>query len=83
VNINKKKCESCQLKRPNFGLPAEGKARWCSGCAKEHAGAVDISHKKCEGCGLKQPHFGLTDPRIYRGFYGTGAKSLGKPIVVR
>jgi hypothetical protein len=50
------------------GLPAEGvnvwaagagAPRWCSGCAKGHAGAVDVVSKKCEGCGLKQPHFGL------------------------
>ena len=35
------------------------KKRWCSGCAKAHAGAVDVSNKKCEGCGLKQPNFVL------------------------
>ena len=31
-------CEDCGLKKPNFGLPAEGKKRWCAGCAKGHAG---------------------------------------------
>ena len=31
----REKCEGCQLKVPNFGLPGEGKKRrWCSGCAK-------------------------------------------------
>ena len=61
MNVVNKKCEDCQLKLPSFGLPAEGTGRWrwCGGCAKGHAGAVDISHKKCEDCGLKQPHFGL------------------------
>jgi hypothetical protein len=43
----------------NFGLPAEGKKRWCGGCAKGHAGAGDVANKKCEDCGLKQPNFGL------------------------
>jgi hypothetical protein len=47
------------VKQPTFGLPAEGKKRWCGGCAKAHAGAVDVHSKKCEGCGLKKPIFGL------------------------
>ena len=55
----KKKCEDCQLKRPSFGLLAEGKSRWCAGCAKGHAGAVDLANKKCEGCQLKRSSFGL------------------------
>jgi hypothetical protein len=59
VNVVNKKCEGCQLKVPNFGVSAEGKARWCGGCAKGHAGAVDVVSKQCEGCGLKQPNFGL------------------------
>jgi hypothetical protein len=54
-----KKCEGCGLKQPNFGLPAEGKKRWCAGCAKGHAGTEDLMHKKCEDCGLKWRHYGL------------------------
>ena len=50
-----RKCESCQVKQPNYGMPAEGKARWCAGCAKAYTGAVDVKHPKCEGCGLKEP----------------------------
>ena len=42
----KTKCEGCQLKLPNFGLPAEGKKRWCAGCAKGHAGAVGVAKRK-------------------------------------
>jgi hypothetical protein len=56
---NNKKREGCSLKQPKFGLPAEGKKRWCSGCAKAHAGAVDVVSKKSEGYGLKRPNFGL------------------------
>ena len=59
VDLCTKKCEGCRLKRPNFGLPAEGKAWWCFGCAKGHTRAVDLCTKKCEGCGLKRPNFGL------------------------
>ena len=59
MNVVTKKCEGCGLKRPNFGLPAERKKRWCAGCAKGHAGAVDVYNKKCEGCQLKAPSFGL------------------------
>ena len=39
-------------------MPAEEKARWCSGCAKSHPGAKDVANKKCEGCKLKMPNFG-------------------------
>ena len=59
MNVKHKKCEGCQLTRPHFGLPAEGKVRWCAGCAKAHAGAVDVGNKMCEGCGLKRSNFGL------------------------
>jgi hypothetical protein len=60
VNLIHKKCEGCGLKQPNFGLPAEGKKRrWCAGCAKGHAGAVDVRNNKCEDCELKQPSLGL------------------------
>ena len=53
-------CEDCALTQPRFGLPAEGRERWCSGCAKAHAGAQNMrSRLKCEDCVLKQPSFGL------------------------
>ena len=43
----KKQCERCGLKRAKIGLPAEGKVRWCSGCAdKAHAGVEDFQNKK-------------------------------------
>ena len=28
-----KKCESCSLKTPVYGMPAEGRRRWCSSSA--------------------------------------------------
>ena len=28
-----------------FGLPADGKRRWCAGCAKAHAEAEDVTSK--------------------------------------
>jgi hypothetical protein len=40
VDVSNKKCEDCELKAPRFGLPSEGKKRWCAGCAKAHVGAV-------------------------------------------
>jgi hypothetical protein len=49
-DINTKKCEDCQLKAPSFGLPAEGKARWCGGCAKAHTGAVDVVIERKRWC---------------------------------
>ena len=30
------KCEGCD-KQPSYGLPAEGKLRWCGGCAEKGA----------------------------------------------
>ena len=52
-------CEDCALTQPRFGLPAEGRERWCSRCAKAHAGARDIASRRCEDCKLKRPTFGL------------------------
>ena len=50
MSLQKQKmCEGCGLPVPHFGLASEGKRRWCSGCAKGHAGAVNIINKKCEG----------------------------------
>ena len=45
-DIKNKKCEECQLKQPSFSLPAEGRTRWCGGCAKGHVGAVNIRKQK-------------------------------------
>jgi hypothetical protein len=36
-----------------------GKPRWCSQCAKGHAGAVDVRARLCEQCGVKPRGFGL------------------------
>jgi hypothetical protein len=40
-------CEDCVPKAPTFGLVAEGKKRWCAGCAKRHMpGSVDVAKRK-------------------------------------
>ena len=55
-------CETCKLKRWTFGLPPGRKPQWCSGCAKGHAGAVEVVDKKCadcKRCKLMAPTFGL------------------------
>ena len=53
-------CEGCGLKQAAYGLPADGRRRWCAGCAAAHGGAVSLKQRKmCEGCGLKQPTYGL------------------------
>ena len=31
-------CEGCGIKHPTYGLPSEGKRRWCAGCAKARPG---------------------------------------------
>jgi hypothetical protein len=46
VDIGRKKCDGCGDKVLSFGLPTEGKTRWCGGCVK-----------KCGGCQLKLPSF--------------------------
>ena len=70
-------CEGC-AKAATFGLPTEGTnqdpavrggkvRRWCAGCAKAHAGAVDVTHRKrCEDCGLKPRSYGLPADGKYR-----------------
>jgi hypothetical protein len=42
VSIENKGCEDCGLTLPSFGLPSDGTTRWCFGCVKGHAGAVDV-----------------------------------------
>jgi hypothetical protein len=78
VNVVNKKCEDCRLTIPNFGVPAEGKARWCSGCAKAHTGAVDIRHPKCESCGLKEARLGLPSEPKKRRWCGDCAQAARK-----
>jgi hypothetical protein len=39
--LKQKMCEGCGLKRANYELASEGKARWCAGCGKAK-GAVNI-----------------------------------------
>ena len=53
------RCEDCALVRASFGLPTEGRKRWCSKCASAHAGARDLVHAPCVDCGLKRPSWGL------------------------
>jgi hypothetical protein len=62
----RKMCEDCAVKQPAFGLPPDRTKRWCSGCAKGHAGAVDFKNKTCEDCAVKQPAFGLPPDRTRR-----------------
>eukprot|EP01052_Picozoa_sp_SAG31_P056320 SAG31_NODE_16058_length_725_cov_0.746006_1_plen_73_part_01 len=33
------KCEDCKLKKPSFGMPEDGKMRWCKGCSVKPPGA--------------------------------------------
>ena len=49
-------CESCGLKHAHYGLPAEGRRRWCAGCAAAGgSGAVSMQIRPmCEGCGTKR-----------------------------
>ena len=42
MNVVNKMCEGCQQKYPSFGLPLEGKARWCDACSEEHVDSVNV-----------------------------------------
>lgn len=53
------KCEDCALKKPSFGMPTDGKMRWCKPCSLSHPGSADVCHKLCEDCKQKSPSFGL------------------------
>ena len=59
-------CEGCGRKAPTYGLPAERRRRWCSGCAAAVKGETVYLKKMCEGCGLKWPHYGLPAERLRR-----------------
>jgi hypothetical protein len=60
VSAKHPKYKGCGLKASSFGLPAEGKAWWCAGCAKGHVGVVSAKHPKREDCGLKAASLGLS-----------------------
>jgi hypothetical protein len=62
-------------------LPAERKKRWCGGCAKAHAGAVDVNNKKCEGCQLKGANFGLPAEGKARWCSGCAKRHAGAVVV--
>ena len=83
ADLRARTCEDCALKQPSFGLPAEGRRRWCGGCAKAHAGTRDIASRRCEDCALKKPSFGLPAEGRTRWCAGcakahAGAQSLSK-----
>ena len=50
------------VKRASFGLPADGRARWCGECAKAHPGARNVVNSwswSCEdGCLRPRKHIG-------------------------
>ena len=69
-------CEDCRLKRATYGLPAEGRRRWCAGCAAaegRRAVRLDKQNKMCEGCGSKRPSYGLPAERKARWCVGCAA----------
>ena len=46
-----RQCEDCGVKAASFGLPASmggRKRRWCGGCRKAHAGAIDHRQRKSD-----------------------------------
>ena len=49
TNMRHKRCESCNLKQPNFGLAREKRRRWCFGCARKHDGAVNLTRLQPDG----------------------------------
>jgi hypothetical protein len=54
------------------------------GAQEEQGGGYYLNGMLPLSCQVDLPHLrALTNSRTYRGFYGTGAKSLGKRIVVR
>ena len=53
-------CADCGDKCANYGLPSDGKRKWCSGCSKRlHTGAELIGGCKCEDCRARTASFGL------------------------
>ena len=58
------KCEDCALKKPSFGMPTDGKMRWCKPCSLSHPGSADVCHKLCEDCKQKSPSFGLEEEGV-------------------
>eukprot|EP01047_Picozoa_sp_COSAG01_P076870 COSAG01_NODE_13649_length_1553_cov_3.482118_2_plen_248_part_00 len=59
------KCEDCGLKCPSYGLPTEGRKRWCAVCGRRHAGAQPLN-PLCEDCSLKRPSYGLPSESVRR-----------------
>ena len=74
---NGKMCEGCVEKRSSFGLPSDRGKRWCSSCAKNHVGAVDVTSKMCEDCAVTRSNFGLPSDRRKRWCSGCAKKQVG------
>ena len=44
--VDRRQCEDCGVKAASFALPTDVKRRWCGGCRKKHAGAIDPRQRK-------------------------------------
>ena len=71
------------MKQPCFGLLAEGKARWCSGCGAGHGGAVNVVGHKYRKQGPvnkrgRKPGVKNSVQNGAKGSPGKPAKALGK-----
>jgi hypothetical protein len=55
-----KMCEGCGLKQPGYGLPLDGKKRWCGSCAQAEGAVLLQKRNVCEvsDC-VKTANFGL------------------------
>ena len=58
VDLVNKPCEDCKTKSRAWGLPSEGRKRWCAGCGVNHTGAVRVGGKKCKACHGPKPSWG-------------------------
>ena len=58
---NQQHCEDCLVKQASFGYGDRKQRQWCSGCAKQHPGAIDKSYRLCMDCQERRAHFGPAD----------------------
>ena len=52
--VKRQLCEDCQETTTSYGLPEEGRRRWCEPCSRLHAGAISLIRRNLKPAGANK-----------------------------